>query len=820
MKIVNYDDAFNESLKYFNGDELATKSFLDKYALKNNEEQLLEKTPADMHRRIAKEFARVEKNKFKTPLSEDHIFNLLDQFRYIVPQGSPMYGIGNNFQTISLSNCYLADSPEDSYGGIHFVDEEITQISKRRGGVGVDISKLRPEGMATHNASRSSTGIISFMDRYSNSILEVGQSGRRGALIITLSIHHPQILDFVNAKKDKTKVTGANISVRLSDEFLTAVTEDKDYELRWPVDSKKPKISKNISARLIWNEIIKSAHADAEPGLLFWDNVLNETPSSVYEEYKPQGTNPCSELILSPLDSCRLLLLNLYSYVKKPFTKEAEFDYELFIEHSKIAQRLMDDLVDLEAEKIEKIIEKVESDPQVIEIKCRELNMWKRVLKYCKEGRRTGTGITGLGDAIAALGVKYASDESIQLVDNIFKNFKLACYRSSVDMAKEIGAFTCYDADKEKKSAFIQRIKKEDPELYLDMVKYGRRNIAISTISPAGTVSLLTRTTSGVEPLFMMAYLRRKKLQNNQTERVDFVDKMGVKWQNFEVYHPKVKEWMDITGETDVTKSPWHKCCAEDINWVNRVKLQATIQKHICHSISSTVNLPEDVSVKDVTKIYETAWKEGCKGITVYRKNSRDGVLIENPENKDKEGQKLDRIPKTHAPVRPKELPCDIYHVKITKKLDKLRVFDYLVAVGLYNGKDPYEVFAVENGKYDKKLTKGRIIKEGKGKYHLIFSDDTEIKNITADTTETEDALTRMTSTTLRHGADVQYIVEQLNKVTGVELFGFAKAIARSLKHYIKDQTVSNELCSECGVRLIFENGCFICKNCGHSRCS
>jgi len=821
MKTYTYNEAFAETLNYFGGDELATTVFLDKYALKNPNNELVEKTPADMHKRIAKEFARIEKGKFKKPLTEEEIFSYLDHFKYIVPQGSPMYGIGNNYQTVSLSNCYLADVPEDSIGDIYRIDEQLAQICKRRGGVGVDISKLRPIGHITHNAAKTSTGIVGWMDQYSSTIRRIGQDGRRGALIITLSVHHPQILDFIRSKEDKTKITGANISVKLSNEFLTAVEKDTDYELRFPVDAKKPVISQKISAKKVWDEIVKHAHSDAEPGLLFWDNVLDYTPSSVYEEYRPQGTNPCSELILSPLDSCRLLLLNLYSYVNNPFSDKAEFNYELFSKHAQIAQRLMDDLVDLEAEKVKKIIDKIESDPETTEIKERELEMWKRVLKFCIEGRRTGTGTTALGDTIAALNIKYASDESIKLVDKIFKTFKLACYRSSVDMAKELGSFKCYDADKEKKSLFIQRIKEQDPQLYDDMKKYGRRNIAISTISPAGTVSILTRTTSGIEPLFELSYMRRKKLTTlGDNEIVDFIDKNGDKWHNYTIHHPTVNEWMKITKETDVTKSPWHKCCAEDINWVNRVKLQATIQKHICHSISSTVNLPENASVKEVAKIYETAWSEGCKGITIYRKNSRDGVLVQTNKEKETDGRKIDRITKTTAPSRPKELPCDIYHVKITKKLDKVRTFDYMVLIGLYNNRDPYEVFSIENGKYDKKLTKGKIIKEAKGRYHLIFEDGSEIKDITKDTTENEDALTRMISTALRHGSDVHFVVEQLSKVGGVELFGFAKSIARSLKHYIKDQTVSGELCSECGVRLVYENGCFICKNCGQSKCS
>jgi ribonucleoside-diphosphate reductase alpha chain len=823
MKSVDYTEARRQTLEYFNNEELPTDSFLEKYALKNNDDALLESTPSDMHHRLAKEFARIEKNKFKQPLSEEEIFGYFDHFKYIVPQGSPMYGIGNNFQTISLSNCFLCDTPEDSYGDILRIDEQMVQLCKRRGGTGVDLSKLRPIGIPTHNAAHTTTGILSWMKRYANSIGEVGQNGRRGALIELLSIHHPQILDFIQAKDKKfdkngkplpPEVEGANLSVKLSNEFLQAVENNTDYEQRWPVDSQNPKISKRVNAREVWNEIIKHAHGSGEPGILMWDTVLSETPSSVYPAFKPQGTNPCSELILSPLDSCRLLLLNLYSYVKNPFTKEASFDFELFAKHAKIAQRLMDDLVDLESEKINKIIEKIERDPESEYIKSRELDMWKRILKYCNEGRRTGTGTTGLGDTLAALGVAYASEECFPIVEKIFKTLKLSCYRMSVDMAKELGAFACYDAVKEKESPFIQRIKQEDENLYNDMVKYGRRNIALLTISPAGTVSILTKTTSGVEPLFALSYKRRRKI-SNKNEKYDQIDENGNIWQVYEVYHSKILEWMRITGETDVQKSPWYGCCAQDISWINRVKMQSLIQKHICHSISSTVNLPNTATIEDVAKVYETAWHSGCKGITVYREGSRDGVLITNDTTK---SENITPIIKTQAPKRPKELPCDIYHIKITKKLDKIRVFDYMVLIGLYNGTEPYEVFAIENGKYDKKITKGKIIRENRGIYHLVMDDGTEIKNILNDTTENEDALTRLTSTSLRHGVDIKYIVQQLSKVEGSDLFAFSKSIARALKHYIKEG-VSGENCPNCGIKLIFENGCFICKNCGKSKC-
>lgn len=820
--IVSKKDAMQATIEYFEGDELAASVWVEKYALRNDRGDLLELTPTDMHKRIAKEFARIEKGKFKKPYTFDEIFEKLDHFKYIVPQGSPMNGIGNDYQLTSLSNCYVLDVPEDSYGDILRVDEQLVQISKRRGGIGINLSKLRPIGSPTHNSSRTSTGIVTFMDRYSHSIREVGQGGRRGAAILILDIHHPEILNFITAKDDLTKVTGANISVQLSDEFLKAVEADGLYEQRWPVDSKTPKISNMVSAREIWNKIIKQAHKSAEPGILFWDTVLRKTPSSGYPTYKPVATNPCAELILSPLDSCRLMLLNLFSYVKNPFTDKAVFDMELFNKDVYFTQRLMDDLIDLEAEKIHKIIDKINNDPEPEYTKTRERDMWIRILKYCVEGRRTGTGTTGLADALAAIGISYGSDESVKFIDNLFKNMKLSCYRSSVDMAKELGPFSDFDPVVEAQNEFIQQLKADDAELYDEMMKHGRRNIALTTLSPAGSVSILTQTSSGTEPVFELVYQRRRKITDKEMETVsvDFVDASGDKFHNYNVYHQKCKTWMNITGATDVKLSPWYNACANDITWEGRVKIQGTIQKHICHSISSTVNLPRDISVETVAKIYENAWKNGCKGITVYRTGSRDGVLIETTEKKkDDFSISPTNIQHTNAPKRPKELPCDIHHIKITKKLDKVRVFDYMVLVGLYHN-EPFEVFAIENGKYDKKLNTGKVIRESKGKYNLVFSDGSELKDITSDTTENEDALTRMVSTALRHGAAIQFIVDQLSKVEGADLFAYSKSIARTLKKYVNDGLVSGDTCATCGSKLIYENGCKICKQCGDSKCS
>jgi ribonucleoside-diphosphate reductase alpha chain len=813
IKIYTRGEALNETLKYFDGDELAANVWIDKYALRDNDDNLLENNPEQMHWRLAKEFARIEKDKFKTPLSEETIFECFDRFRYCIPQGSPMFGIGNDYQVVSLSNCYFLDTPLDSYADILRIDEQLIQISKRRGGVGICLDNLRPIGTPTKNAGKTSSGIIPFMERYSNSIREVGQQGRRGALILILNVKHPEIMNFIKVKNDKTKVTGANISVKITDEFMTAVKNNEDFELCWPLDSKNPTIKSKIKAREIWNELIKNSHEHAEPGILFWDTIEKETPSDVYAEYKSKGVNPCSELILGNLDSCRLMLMNLYSFVDNPFTNKSKFNYEKFEKYSRLCQRLMDDMVDLESEKIQKIIEKIESDPEPIHVKERELKLWKDILKICNDGRRTGTGTTGLGDTLAALGIKYGTKDSVEAIDKIFTAMKLSIYRESVEMAKELGTFVGWNKTLDSKSDFIKRIKKEDSQLYNDLLTYGRRNVGLMTCAPAGSVSLLTQTTSGVEPLFQTAYIRRKKITDKNT-KADFVDAKGDRWQEFTIYHPKIKEWMKVTGESDIKKSPWYGCCAEDLDWKKRIETQSIMQKNICHSISSTVNLPNDVTVDKIKEIYEYAWEKGLKGITVYRKGCRDGVLITKDDNTEKD----DKIVKTNAPKRPKTLPCDIYHIKITKKLDKIRHFDYMVLVGLWGDGSPYEIFCMENGQYKGKSIKGAITKETKGNYHLLMDDGTEIKNITKDTTENEDALTRMVSTALRHGVDIHFIVEQLGKVEGADLFAFSKSIARALKKYIKDGT-TGETCEKCGLKLVFENGCFICKGCGNGKC-
>jgi len=814
--MYTYENAFNASVEYFAGDELAAKVFLDKYALRDNDGNLLESTPTEMHHRIAKEFARIEKKKFKNPLSEEAIFGLLDRFKYILPQGSPMFGIGNNHQIVSLSNCYVVESPEDSYGGILKVDEMLAQISKRRGGVGLDISKIRPAGAGVKNAARSSTGVVSFMERYSNTIREVGQSGRRGALMLTLHVAHPDVEQFITIKNDASKVTGANISVLLSDEFLNAVEKGEKFRLRFPVDAAPSDADKWVDAKELWKKMIHNAWLRAEPGLLFWDKIKSYNAVDCYHEegFDTVSTNPCSEITLSKFDSCRLIAMNLYSYVKNPFTNDAYFDYDLFEEHGKICQRLMDDMIDLETEKVEQIIAKIKKDPEDKAIKSRELELWQNIHDRCVKGRRTGTGVTAMGDTLAALGLQYGSEESIKAVGKVMKTLCLASFRSSVDMAKEIGHFPIWKWEKEKDSAFLSMLKKNDPELYKDIQTHGRRNIANLTIAPTGTVSILTQTTSGVEPLFMLfPYTRRKKINpTDKNARVDFVDQNGDSWQEFQVYHPKVQQWMDITGESDLTKSPWHGCCAEDINWVNAVKLQAEAQKFIDHAISKTVNLPADVTVEEVSKIYEAAWKYGVKGCTIYRAGCRTSVLLD----KSKEEKPKNKIQKNDAPKRPASIDAEVHHSKV--KGD-----DYYVVVGMLDG-DPYEVFAginTESGKQfiKKSCSSGKLKKKARGQYALINGDEnyvlTNIHNH-----ENGDSLCRMLSTALRHGADINFVVHQLEKTEG-DLSSLSKVLARSLKRYIKDGcAVSGENCGQCETgKLERQDGCVICKSCGWTKC-
>lgn len=813
--MYSYQEALEKSLVYFGDDELAAKVFIDKYALRDENQQLLELTPTDMHWRLAKEFARIEKNKFKAPLTEEEIFGFFDRFQYLVPQGSPMAGIGNNAQITSISNCFVTESPTDSYGGVLKTDQQLVQISKRRGGVGTDLSNLRPSNTPTRNAARTSTGITSWMERYSNSIREVGQGGRRGALMLTLSVHHPDIEKFITIKNDDKKVTGANISVRLTDEFLKALEKDEEYEQCFPINYKekkiKPLFSKMVKASTVWKLIINSAWLRAEPGILFWDKITtyNAVDCYVSHGFTTTSTNPCSEIGLCQFDSCRLLLINLFSFVNNPFTKEAKFDWVKFDKYTKIAQRLMDDLIDLELEKIEAILVKIKSDPENKEVKVEELYIWEEIKNKCLLGRRTGLGVTAEGDMLAALGIKYGSPESIIHVDKVHEYMKIASFQSSVDLAKELGTFPIWDWKTEKDSEFLLQIKKTHPSLYKDIEKHGRRNIANLTIAPAGSVSILTQTSSGIEPLYTIKpYTRRKKINPNDTNtRVDFKDPSGDCWQEFTVYHPKLKMWMDIIGETDWTKSPWYGCCAEDIDWVSRVKLQAAAQKHIDHAISSTINLPNNVEEEKISEIFTAAWKEGLKGITVYRDGCRTGVLIQNPVD--------ESIKSSPVVKRPKELSCDVYHS--TVRGDK-----FYVVVGLLDNK-PYEVFTGENVKnvIPNEVKNGKVIKKARGQYFLT-SDELDVQLNDLKKHEDIDALTRLISTSLRHGADVAFVVHQLEKTKG-DMQSFAKVTARSLKKYIKDGTeVKGEQCPTCIKEgtLIRESGCVMCRACGWTKCS
>lgn len=829
--MYSYDEVFKASTEYFGGDELPAKVFTDKYSLKDVDGNFLEKTPDDTHRRLAREFARIEKNKFKNPYSEDFIFSLFKDFATLIPQGSPIFGIGNHQQYVSISNCFVIDGPDDSYGSLLKADEEIVQISKRRGGVGVDLSKPRPSKTITHNSSNTSTGTTSWMERYSNSIREVGQDGRRGALMESISIHHPDVLEFATIKNNDTKVTGANISIRLSDEFLNAVINNTTYEQRWSSskNSKIPKIRKEVNAKSVWDTIIHSAWLRAEPGLLFWDNIIKESPADCYETFgfRTICTNPCGEIPLSAYDSCRLFAINLMSFVVNPFTPQAYFNFAAFYALAQIAQRLMDDMVDIEVECIDKILSKIEQDPEDEEVKDREKKLWQKIRHACVTGRRTGLGITALGDTLAALGLHYGSADSILTVERIYKTLKFGSYRSSVDMAKELGAFPCWNWELEKDNPFLNRLEDEYIDLTLpnnnqdiynaicpifgkdiiaDIKKYGRRNIANLTTAPTGSISILAsyvvngrryfNTTSGVEPCTYISYTRSKKGNiSDKSFRVDFTDKSGDTWMFFPVFHNGVLAWHSVNPDKKIEDSPYHGYSSNDIDWVERVKLQATAQKHVDHAISSTINLPSDVKEEKVGEIYLTAWKAGCKGITVYRDGCRTGVINNNQ--------------KEEQTKRPRAIDCDVHHITVKGK-------SYFVLVGKKDDK-LYEVFAGKNGFLDHKIKHGQIIKVKKG-YKAIFDDETELTPITSMCDEHEEAITRLVSTSLRYGADINTIVEQLEKVNG-DVSGFAKSISRALKKYIKDGTQTSEKCQECNTTLIRSEGCKKCPSCGWSKC-
>jgi len=827
--MIEFEEAQQKSSEYFGGDALAANVFVTKYALTDKDGNLYESTPDDMHRRLATEFARIEK-KYPNPLSEDEIYNLFKNFSYVIPQGSPMSGIGNPHQVQSISNCFVIESPYDSYGGILKTDQELVQIAKRRGGVGFDVSTIRPRGRTTANCARTTDGIEVFMDRFSNSCREVAQNGRRGALMLTISVHHPQVRDFIKIKRDLTRVTGANISVRLSDEFMNAVQAGSSVELRFPVDSTEPDMSENVDARELWQEIIEAAHACAEPGLLFWDNAKKYTPSDIYEQegFGSQSTNPCGEIILSPYDSCRLMVVNLLSFVKNPFTPEAEFDDKLMGEVVLKAQRLMDDMIDLEIEQVDKIIAKIKSDPEPGPVKQIEKDLWENIKTQALLGRRTGLGVTAVGDALAALGIRYGSEESVGVVEKFYRVLATSAYRSSCIMAKERGAFKVHDHNKERGHAFLERIWEAAPDVREMSKKYGRRNIALTTTAPAGSVSVLTQTTSGIEPAFMLHYMRRKKLTESDVEgRVDFVDDSGDRWQEYTVYHHCFKEWMrasnleeseSMSNEKLVEMSPYSGATANEIDWVQKVKMQAAAQRWVCHAISNTTNLPSDIDVETVKNVYLEGWKSGCKGVTIYRDGCRSGVLVSATDSGE------DTFKSHEAPDRPEELECSIHHASIKGEA-------WTILVGRLDGR-PYEIMGGLQ-KYieiPKKYKRGTIIKRHyktkNSRYDLRIGkngDEILIKDIVDVFDNPNHAgFTRTISLALRHGAPIHYVVEQLQKDREMDMFSFSKVISRVLKYYIKDGTVPGKtVCENCGAEdtLIYQEGCVTCTACGHGKC-
>jgi ribonucleoside-diphosphate reductase alpha chain len=842
-KTYTFDEAFKASLDYFTGDELAAKVWVNKYALKDAFGNIYEESPNDMHRRLASEIARVEK-KYPNPLSEQELFDLFDHFRYIVPQGSPMTGIGNDYQIASLSNCFVIglDGEADSYGAIIRIDEEQVQLMKRRGGVGHDLSHIRPKGSPVKNSALTSTGLVPFMERYSNSTREVAQDGRRGALMLSVSIKHPDSESFIDAKMTEGKVTGANVSVKIDDDFMNSVVNGTSYKQQYPIDSQEPTTVKEIDAPALWKKIIHNAWKSAEPGVLFWDTILRESVPDSYADlgFRTVSTNPCGEIPLCPYDSCRLLAINLYSYVVNPFTKDAYFDFDLFRKHVALAQRIMDDIIDLESEKIEKILEKIDSDPESMEVKETERHLWEKIQKKTLQGRRTGVGITAEGDMIAALGLRYGTEEATECAEEIQKTLALEAYRSSVMMAKERGAFEIYDSKREEKNPFINRLREADPGLYEEMLKYGRRNIACLTIAPTGTTSLMTQTTSGIEPVFLPVYRRRRKVNPNDADaRVDFVDETGDAFEEYVVFHHKFVTWMQANGysvikkytqeEIDelVAKSPYYKATSNDVDWLQKVRMQGRIQKWVDHSISVTINLPADVSEDLVDSLYVEAWKCGCKGCTVYRDGSRSGVLLST----EKKGKKDDcncMEPPVIVATRPRELDADV--VKFQNNREK-----WIAFVGLLNGR-PYEIFTGladddEGIMLPKNVSKGTIIKsydeDGKKHYDFQFKNKRGYKMTIEGLDGKFDPefwnYAKLISGVLRYGMPIDQVIKL---VQGMELNNesintWKNGVERALKKYLPNGTeLKGQKCPNCGQEtLIYQEGCLICTNCGASKC-
>ena len=841
-KTYTFDEAFKASLDYFTGDELAAKVWVNKYALKDAFGNIYEESPVDMHHRLASEIARVEK-KYPNPLSEEELFNLFDHFRYIVPQGSPMTGIGNDFQIASLSNCFVIglDGDADSYGAIIRIDEEQVQLMKRRGGVGHDLSHIRPKGSPVKNSALTSTGLVPFMERYSNSTREVAQDGRRGALMLSVSIKHPDSESFIDAKMTEGKVTGANVSVKIDDEFMQAVVNGTPYKQQYPIDSSEPTNVKEINAAELWKKIIHNAWKSAEPGVLFWDTILKESVPDSYADlgFRTVSTNPCGEIPLCPYDSCRLLAINLYSYVVNPFTKEAYFDFDLFRKHVILAQRIMDDIIDLESEKIEKILEKIDTDPESLEVKQSERHLWEKIQKKTLQGRRTGVGITAEGDMIAALGLRYGTEEATVFAEKVQKMLALAAYRSSVEMAKERGAFDIYDAKREEKNPFINRLREADPELYDDMVKYGRRNIACLTIAPTGTTSLMTQTTSGIEPVFLPVYRRRRKVNPNDAEaRVDFVDETGDAFEEYIVFHHKFVTWMEANGydpakrysqeEIDelVAKSPYYNATSNDVDWLMKVKMQGRIQKWVDHSISVTINLPNDVDEDLVNRLYVEAWKSGCKGCTVYRDGSRSGVLISTKS--DKKETLPPCKPPTVVETRPRILEADVVRFQNNKE-------KWVAFVGLLDG-HPYEIFTGlqdddEGILLPKSVTSGRIIKnideDGTKRYDFQFENKrgykTTIEGLSEKFNKEYWNYAKLISGVLRYRMPIEQVIKLVGslQLNSESINTWKNGVERALKKYIQDGTeAKGKKCPNCGNEtLVYQEGCLICTTCGASRC-
>lgn len=843
-KTYTFDEAYNKSLEYFKGDELAAKVWVSKYALKDSDGNIYEQSPEDMHWRLAREIARIEK-KYKNPLSEKELFDLFDRFRYIIPQGSPMTGIGNDYQIASLSNCFVIglDGNADSYGAIIRIDEEQVQLMKRRGGVGHDLSHIRPKGSPVKNSALTSTGLVPFMERYSNSTREVAQDGRRGALMLTVSIKHPDSEDFIDAKLEQGKVTGANISVKIDDEFMLAAAEGLEYEQKYPIDSDKPMYSKTIDAKRLWDKIVHNAWRSAEPGVLFWDTILRESVPDCYADlgFKTVSTNPCGEIPLCPYDSCRLLAINLYSYVVNPFKKDAYFDFELFSKHVQLAQRIMDDIIDLESEKIDLILQKIDGDPESEEIKGTERHLWEKIRKKTLQGRRTGVGITAEGDMLAALGLRYGTESATDFSESVHKTIALNAYKSSVIMAKERGAFEIYDTEREKNNPFILRLKDADPKLYDDMAKYGRRNIACLTVAPTGTTSLMSQTTSGIEPVFLPVYKRRRKVNPSDVDsHIDFVDENGDSWEEYVVFHHKFVTWMEANGysttkiyssdELDelVAKSPYYKATSNDVDWLQKVRMQGRIQKWVDHSISVTINLPSDVSEELVGELYMEAWKSGCKGCTVYRDGSRAGVLISNDEKDDKKkDDDCYELPQI-VTSRPTELEADV--IKFQNNKEK-----WIAFIGLLNGR-PYEIFTGINDEDDgimipKNVTSGKIIKaydrDGRKHYDFQFQNrrgyKVTIEGLDSKFNPEYWNYAKLISGVLRYGMPIDQVIKL---VSGLDLDNetintWKNGVERALKKYLPNETeAKGQKCPVCGHEtLVYQEGCLKCRNCGASKC-